>query len=121
MTAVVYALCRRLAEAHGDEHVLELLAAHARLAAILEEFEAINEQLSQLAREDDERSLAPGDRRLLAAWNRTHALGAEFMAIDRRVRTLAAEVRPWTKPFKPSNPEAPTFVAGVFSARGEAK
>jgi hypothetical protein len=94
MNAVVYDFCRRLVEAHGDDHVLELLAARARLAAIMGEFKAISKQLSQLARENDERGLAAGDRRLLAAWNRTLALEAEFMAIDRRVRTLAAEGSP---------------------------
>jgi hypothetical protein len=56
----------------------------------MEELKAISEQVSQLARENDG-GLAAGDRRLLAAWNRTHALEAEFMAIDRRVWTLAAE------------------------------
>jgi hypothetical protein len=91
MNAVVYDFCRRLVEAHGDEHVLELLAARARLTAIMGEFKAISKQLSQLARENDERGLATGHQRLLTAWNRTLALEAEFMAIDRRVRTLAAE------------------------------
>jgi hypothetical protein len=91
MNDVIYDFCRRrLAEAHGDDHVLELLAARARLASIKGEFKAISKQLSQLTRENDERGLAAGDRRLLAAWNRTLALEAEFMAIDRRVRTLAA-------------------------------
>jgi hypothetical protein len=94
MNAVVYDFCRRPAETHGDEHVLELLAARVRLAAIMEELKAIGEQVSQLAREYDERGLAAGVRRLLAGWNRTLALEAEFMAIDRRVRTLAAETRP---------------------------
>jgi len=91
MNAVVYDFCRHLAEAPGDEHMLELLAARARLTAIMEEFRTISEQVSQLARENDEQGLAASDRRLLAAWNRTHALEAEFMAIDRRVRTLAAK------------------------------
>jgi hypothetical protein len=91
MNAVVYDFCRCLAEAHGDDHVLELLAARARLAAIMEKLKAISEQVSQLVRENDERGLATGDRRLLAAWNRIHALETEFMAIDRRLRTLAAE------------------------------
>ena len=95
MNAVVYDFCRRLVEAHGDEHVLELLAARARLTAIMGEFKAISKQLSQLARENDERGLAAGDGRLLAAWNHTLALEAEFMAIDRRVRTLAAKVQQW--------------------------
>jgi hypothetical protein len=87
----VYDFCRRLAEAHGDEDLLELLAARARLVVIMEGLKAISEQLSQLARENDESGLGAGDRRLLAAWNRVLALEAEFMAIDRRVRTLAAE------------------------------
>ena len=91
MNAVVYDFCRRLAEADGDERTLELLAAGARVAAILEEFEAINDQVSELARENDERGPAADDPRLRAAWHRIHALEAEFVAIDRRLRELALE------------------------------
>jgi hypothetical protein len=85
MNAVAYDFCRRMAEAHSDEHLLELLSSRARIAAIMEELEAINEQVAQLTREDDEEGLAAGDRRLLPAWSRIHALEAEFMAIDRQV------------------------------------
>ena len=91
MSAVVYDFCRRLAEAEGDERTLELLAASARLAAILEEFEVVKEQMSELAHENDERGPAADDPRLRAAWHRTHALEAEFVAIDRRVRELALD------------------------------